>query len=78
MSEMSYLKWRCRRGVKELDVILTRYLEQEFERAEDTEQAVFKNLLDLEDPILFGMLIGSEPVTNPEFVPLLDKLRSGL
>ena len=78
MSEISYLKWRCRRGVKELDVILTRYLEQEFVGAEDEEKLVFKQLLDLEDPLLFGMLIGSEPITNDEFSPLLEKLRSGL
>lgn len=78
MSEISHLKWRCRRGVKELDVVLTRYLEQSFESADESEKTIFRELLDIEDPILFGMLIHSEPVTHPVYEPLLEKLRSGI
>jgi len=35
MSKLSQLKWRCRRGVKELDLILNTYLEQYYENADD-------------------------------------------
>ena len=55
--ELSRLKWQCRRGVKELDIILTRYLEQNYPVADKQAQIAFEQLLTLEDPILFDLLL---------------------
>lgn len=56
MSELSQLRWQCRRGVKELDVILSRYLEQYYMTADEGEKQQFKALLLLEDPMLTTLL----------------------
>ncbi|MCG8434811.1 MAG: succinate dehydrogenase assembly factor 2 [Gammaproteobacteria bacterium] len=53
MNDLSRLKWRCRRGMKELDVLLIRYLEQRFFQAPAEEQQAFRMLLELPDPQLF-------------------------
>ena len=54
---MSRLRWRCRRGTKELDVVMNRYLQERYETATAEEQASFNQLLDIEDPIIFDWLM---------------------
>jgi len=44
--------------MRELDVLLMRYLEQDFQLASASERAAFVQLLDLPDPDLFGYLVG--------------------
>lgn len=51
------LKWRCRRGMKELDVLLLQYLEQHYDKASKQEQQAFENLLKLSDYDLYALLI---------------------
>jgi antitoxin CptB len=51
------LKWHCRRGMKELDVLLTQYLEQNYDKASKIEQQAFENLLKLSDNDLYALLI---------------------
>lgn len=73
MSELSRLKLRCRRGMKELDVMLMRYLERYYETASEQERIYLDELLDLQDPILYGMVMGMD--TAPEhYQPLIAKL----
>jgi antitoxin CptB len=64
MSEYSQLKWQCRRGVKELDLLLTNYLEHHYSIANKNEQAAFKQLLTLEDPVLFALLLENKSIVN--------------
>lgn len=58
MSEESRLRWLCRRGMKELDVVMTSYLESHYELASEAEKAAFKALLDMHDPDLYALLLG--------------------
>ena len=54
------LAWRCRRGIKELDLLLLRWLERYFEAATAEQRAGFAALLELPDPELACYLLGSE------------------
>ncbi len=58
VEEYSRLRWRCRRGMRELDELLTRYLEQEYRQAAPGDRAAFGRILDLQDPDIFGYLLG--------------------
>ena len=58
MDELSQLKWQCRRGTKELDFLLNRYLETEYLMADQGERELFVELLGLEDDELIGVLMG--------------------
>ncbi len=66
MSELPRLRWLCRRGMKELDVVMTRYLEQYYESASNDERGYFKSLLKLPDPDLYNLLLGRSELTDPE------------
>jgi antitoxin CptB len=68
------LRWQCRRGMRELDVVLERYLQQRYASAPLAEQQAFESLLDLPDPQLFAYLMRRETPAVPEWVDVLSKL----
>ena len=74
MSELSRLKMRCRRGMKELDVVFGTYLEHHYANADDQEKQRLNELLDMQDPLLFGMVLGLDPVPE-QYEDLIQKLR---
>ena len=57
-ADLSRLRWRCRRGMRELDVLLARYLERDYSAAAQPERDAFCGLLELPDPDLYGYLFG--------------------
>lgn len=71
--EPGKLRWRCRRGMKELDVLLTRYVENRFCGASNSERDAFKELLAIEDAVLYAYCLGSE--APPErFAELIERI----
>ncbi|MGB8328018.1 MAG: succinate dehydrogenase assembly factor 2 [Steroidobacteraceae bacterium] len=58
------LAWRCRRGMQELDILLARYLREQYACASSEERAAFVALLDLPDPLIARYLLGG--VTPPD------------
>jgi antitoxin CptB len=56
--EYSRLRWHCRRGMRELDELLSRYLEDEYRRASTSDREAFGRILELQDPEIFGYLLG--------------------
>jgi antitoxin CptB len=75
MSELSRLRWLCRRGMKELDVVMSRYLEEYYESASSIDQGIFKALLEMPDPDLYKLLLGRGEENDPELVRFIDFLR---
>jgi antitoxin CptB len=71
---LTQLRWRCRRGMRELDVVLERYLEQRYASAPETEQRAFESLLDLPDPQLFAYLMRRETPVDSGWVDVIAKL----
>ena len=57
MSEISRLRWQCRRGMRELDVLLLAYLETRYAEAGEAEKSAFRELLALADPELNAYLL---------------------
>lgn len=76
MSELSRLRWLCRRGMKELDVIMSGYLERHYESASTADQDKFRVLLEMPDPDLYDLLLGRSEATDPELRQIIDVLRN--
>ncbi|MCK7576885.1 MAG: succinate dehydrogenase assembly factor 2 [Chromatiales bacterium] len=53
--QMGKLRWRCRRGMKELDLLTLGYLERHYPTAPAEEQQAFADLLELQDPLLIEL-----------------------
>ena len=75
MSELSRLRWLCRRGMKELDVLMSAYLESYYAGASADDQRHFKTLLEMQDPELYNLLLGRRDAPDPALEPLVEFLR---
>lgn len=72
------LKWMCRRGMKELDVLLEHYLEQHYPQVSADEQAAFRDILNLDDPVLWYYVMGREQPVGEIQQRVIAKLVSAL
>ena len=70
------LRWRCRRGMKELDVLLERFAQRVLPRASAAECREFAELLALPDPLLAGYLLGGEPPAEPHLAQAVGRIRA--
>ncbi len=71
----SRLRWQCRRGMRELDVLLTRFLDETYPTADTAEKAAFERLLQLADPELIGYLLRGEQADDVDEERVLAQLR---
>jgi len=76
MKQLAKLRWQCRRGTKELDFLLLRYLDAGYILADDEEKARFVELLSYEDDHLIDILMGDLKVDTQPMKVLVAKIRS--
>jgi antitoxin CptB len=59
------LRWQCRRGLLELDLLFVRFLEQHYSALNAEEQGAFQRLLEQPDQTLLAWLQGQQiPPSN--------------
>lgn len=75
-TELRRLRWRCRRGMRELDQLLTRWLDREWPSASESERGVFLRLLDCEDDRLWRWFLGHETAPDVELASLVEHMRT--
>ncbi|MBJ6978128.1 succinate dehydrogenase assembly factor 2 [Luteimonas sp. MC1895] len=75
-AELRRLRWRCRRGMRELDRLLERWLEQEWRASPTAERATFLRLLDSEDDRLWKWFLGHERPDDAELEALVGRIRA--
>jgi antitoxin CptB len=73
--ERRRLLWRCRRGMKELDVLLERYAQRVAIPASAAARGVFARLLAMPDPELAGYLLGQDLPRDPALAALVQQIR---
>ena len=74
-AELKRLRWRSRRGMRELDQLFARYLDTQWRTAPDAERAVFLRLLDSEDDRLWRWFLGHEAAPD-DLQGLVDRMRN--
>ena len=72
----SRIRWDCRRGMLELDIVLAQFMEQNFERLTPHEVEAFKDLLAYSDPDLWGLIQSNESSVNDNVTKVLLLLRA--
>lgn len=68
------IKWACRRGMLELDVIIMPFFEECFDTLSAQEQQDFVMLLECDDPDLFSWLMKHGRSDNPALAAMTDKI----
>ena len=70
------VRWLCRRGMKELDVLLARYLDARWADAPAPERAAFASLLELQDPVLWDVLLGRGAAADAAQADVAERIRT--
>ncbi len=76
-AELGRLRWRCRRGMRELDELLTRYVDEQYEHAPEADRAAFRSLLEAQDTSLHAYCLGSLSPPTPELSALIGRITAG-
>lgn len=75
-AELRRLRWRSRRGMRELDQLFNRWLDQRYAQASEAERGVFLLLLDCEDDRLWKWFLGHERPADAELDALVQSIRA--
>lgn len=73
-AELRRLRWRCRRGMRELDQLFGRYLDRRWLDADSDERAIFERLLACEDDKLWRWCLGYDTPDDPELHALVQRI----
>lgn len=75
MGELDRIRWHCRRGLLELDLILQRFLEQRFSALNDDEVRQFRELLEFSDNDLLDMVMNRAEPVDGRLSAVLEMMR---
>ena len=75
--DLERVRWRSRRGMLELDILLGRFIDREYARLDAAGQRAFEDLLDMPDNSLWDMIAerGAGQAVHRDQQALLEKLR---
>ena len=74
--DIGRLRWQCRRGMLELDLLLMDFLEHRYGALPEAWQRDFERLLEYPDPILRDWLLGRNVPQDPELQRLVELIRT--
>ncbi|MBI5438816.1 MAG: succinate dehydrogenase assembly factor 2 [Nitrosomonadales bacterium] len=76
MKNLERVRWRARRGLLELDIVLGRFIEAHYARLDEAGKQAFDVLLDMPDNPLWDMIAGRLEAAPGEQQALLEKIRA--
>jgi antitoxin CptB len=76
-ADLGKLRWRCRRGIRELDELLTRYVDERYAASSPEEQSAFQRLLDTQDTVIYEYCLGRLRPPSALVSALIERITSG-
>jgi antitoxin CptB len=76
MSELDRVRWRCRRGMLELDLVLGKFIEKHYLSLSDSEIETFKEMLNYPDNELCDLILEKAPLKDECCKKLLELMKT--
>ncbi len=71
----SRLLWRCRRGIKEMDIILQDFVNNSYEQLSNENKNAFSNLLDEQDLDILNWIMGKSEPTDSKLIGIINIIK---
>ena len=71
--QINRLRWKCRRGMRELDLLFKEFSETEMLQLSNDEVRIFKNILNYDDQTLYDFIFKKLPLGNTEDENFVNK-----
>ena len=68
--------WKCRRGTKELDILMTSFYYDFYKTASQDQKDGFIKLLSLEDPVIYDLLLNKISLKDIAVNEIADMIRN--
>lgn len=69
------LRWQCRRGMRELDLLLLQFLDRGYAGLDAGAAQAFARLLDSPDALLLEWLLGRQIPSDKEVADVVQRIR---
>lgn len=76
MKELDRIRWRCRRGMLELDIVLQGFVDKHYMQLNKTELQHFDTLLSLPDNDLWDTITSKKELEDIRLQPVLQLLQT--
>lgn len=76
LSNIERLRWQCRRGMLELDVLLEAFLDQRYADLPTHLKRLFVQLLEYPDPVIHAWCVGGDIPEDAELRELITDIRA--
>jgi antitoxin CptB len=77
-ARLARLRWRARRGMRELDALLLNFLDSNGANLTEAETARFEAILELPDPTLHDYLLGRNAPIDEATAVLIERIRASV
>jgi antitoxin CptB len=77
-ARIARLRWRCRRGMRELDSLLLAFMDRSAATFTPAEIAMFEEFLELPDPTVHSYLLGRSAPPDAATAALVDRIRASV
>ena len=67
------LRWKCRKGIRELDILLEKYLNNALDKSSDIEKKLFEEIIEWDTYILLNAILGKSQYNN-KYKIIIEKL----
>lgn len=75
MKELERARWRCRRGLLELDIVLLSFMDKHYSQLNAVELQQFEELLSMSDNELWDLIAGKKKNMNDKIQHVLRLLQ---
>jgi len=71
----SALRWRCRRGMLELDILLNEFIDKHYILLNKSQKEILDQVLDYPDQLLFDLFLGHMESSDTKVSDLVQTIR---
>ena len=73
LNSRAKVRWACRRGMLELDVLFMPFMDDKaYDALDEEHQRIFQRLLTCDDPDLFAWIMGHQECEDPELKKMIE------
>ena len=73
--ELSRVIWKCRKGIREIDILLSRYTAKVYPTLNSKQKDIYVEFIDLDTYEILDMLVNNKPC-DQKYQKIVDELRS--
>jgi len=74
--EKSRILWRCRRGIKEMDIVLQDFIKDSYDELNNENKSAFSKLLEEQDLDILNWILGKDKPEDTALIEIIKKIRS--